>query len=60
MGNQFWFKPKTSGYGATPTTWEGWTVMAIYGAIILACVVVMFPEFGALLFEPLCAPADWS
>jgi small-conductance mechanosensitive channel len=41
VGNQFWFKPKTFGYGATPATWEGWTVMAIYGAIILACAVVM-------------------
>jgi hypothetical protein len=42
MGNEFWFKPKTFGYGATPTTWEGWTVMAVYGAVIIGCIVVIY------------------
>jgi hypothetical protein len=41
MGHEFWFKPKTFGYGATPTTWEGWAVVAVYGVVILACVVAM-------------------
>ncbi len=22
----YWFKPKRYGYGATPTTWQGWAV----------------------------------
>jgi hypothetical protein len=22
----YWFKPKTYGYGATPVTWQGWLV----------------------------------
>ena len=26
MANKYWFKRKTYGYGATPTTWEGWLV----------------------------------
>jgi hypothetical protein len=41
MGHEFWFKPKTFGYGATPTTWEGWAVVAVYSLVILACVVAM-------------------
>jgi hypothetical protein len=41
MSHEFWLKPKTLGYGAVPTTWEGWTVVAAYGAVIVACVVVM-------------------
>ena len=24
MNHAYWFKPKPIGYGATPTTWEGW------------------------------------
>jgi hypothetical protein len=41
MGHEFWFKPKTFGYGATPTTWEGWAVVAVYALVIMACVVAM-------------------
>ena len=26
----FWFKPRRYGYGATPTTWQGWAVVAAY------------------------------
>jgi hypothetical protein len=32
--NEFWFKPKTFGYGATPSTWQGWAFLALYFAII--------------------------
>ena len=28
--NKYWFKPKGFGYGATPTTWEGWLVVIIF------------------------------
>ena len=41
MGNEFWFRPKTFGYGATPTTWQGWAVIAGYGLVILGCVAAM-------------------
>jgi hypothetical protein len=37
--HEFWFKPKSFGYGATPTTWEGWAVLAIYLLAVAACVV---------------------
>ena len=26
----FWFKPRRYGYGATPTTWQGWALVAAY------------------------------
>jgi hypothetical protein len=41
MTHQFWFKPKTFGYGAVPTTWEGWAVVAVYVAVVTACVIAM-------------------
>jgi hypothetical protein len=28
--NEYWFRPKTYGYGATPVTWEGWVVVVAY------------------------------
>jgi len=34
--NEFWFAPKTYGYGATPVTWEGWVCVAIYVAVVAA------------------------
>jgi hypothetical protein len=34
--NKIWFKRKLYGWGWTPSSWEGWLVMALYlGALIL-------------------------
>lgn len=35
MANRYWFRQKTQGYGVVPATWEGWTVFAVYSALIL-------------------------
>jgi|TARA_B100002003_G_C13913195_1_gene444343 hypothetical protein len=35
MTNKYWFKPKSYGYGATPTTWEGWAFTAAFIAVVL-------------------------
>ena len=35
----YWFKPKQYGYGATPTTWQGWTLTL---ATVVAMVTVSF------------------
>jgi|TARA_B100001971_G_C17645517_1_gene265457 hypothetical protein len=35
MKNKYWFKRKAYGYGATPTTWEGWLVTLGFVAIII-------------------------
>ena len=43
--NEYWFRPKTYGYGATPTTWEGWAVTA--GAVIvIAAAALLIPNYG--------------
>ena len=42
--NEFWFTPKLKGYGATPSTWEGYTLVAVFAAIVLCCVVVMLRQ----------------
>jgi len=35
MLNKYWFKPKRWGYGAYPSTWEGWLVtVALIGFTI--------------------------
>jgi hypothetical protein len=41
MTHEFWFKPKTYGYGATPVTWEGWALVAAYVLLISAAMVVL-------------------
>jgi hypothetical protein len=51
MANQFWFKPKTYGYGNTPSTWEGWALTLGFVAFIAAMTVAM--ETGA-------APLSWG
>lgn len=33
--SEHWFKPRRYGYGATPTSWEGWLVIAGYIALIV-------------------------
>jgi hypothetical protein len=45
---KLWFKAKRYGYGWYPASWQGWTVMLIYG-ILFACLVVAF-EFN--LYRP--------
>lgn len=34
----YWFKRKAFGWGWTPVTWQGWLVILVYIAIILALV----------------------
>jgi hypothetical protein len=37
--NTHWFKPKEFGLGATPTTWEGWAVIAAYVVVVLGATL---------------------
>jgi hypothetical protein len=41
-----WFRPKTYGYGATPTTWQGWLSVAAFIAVevILAWAILGFDD----------------
>jgi hypothetical protein len=40
-----WFRPKKFGYGATPVTWQGWTVVAV-GVIAIAAAarLILIPH----------------
>jgi hypothetical protein len=33
--SRYWFKPKRYGYGAVPTTWEGWAFTTLILVVIL-------------------------
>jgi hypothetical protein len=48
---RYWFKPKRYGYGAIPTTWEGWlTIVSAIAvtAALLAAEVVLARRFGTV------------
>ena len=34
-----WFKPKRYGYGATPTTWQGWALTVGFAAAVFALIL---------------------
>ena len=38
--NQYWFKPKKFGYGATPSTWEGWLTTLAFIVFFVFIVIV--------------------
>ncbi|MDM7930449.1 hypothetical protein [Tabrizicola sp.] len=46
--SEFWFKPKTHGYGAAPRNWKGW-------AAILLVILVSLALVGWLLLLPLAS-----
>ncbi|MDQ4212904.1 hypothetical protein [Microbacterium capsulatum] len=35
-----WFRPKRTGWGWSPNTWQGWLITALAVAIIIAAVVL--------------------
>jgi hypothetical protein len=39
---KYWFRQKSFGYGATPTTWQGW-ILTIAGCLAIFAVVLMGP-----------------
>jgi hypothetical protein len=39
---RYWFRQKSFGYGATPITWQGWTLT------VVSCMAL----FGVVLFGP--------
>jgi hypothetical protein len=38
MQTKLWFKRKKYGWGWTPSTWQGWLVIAIYLALVFGIV----------------------
>jgi hypothetical protein len=33
---KYWFRQKRYGYGATPTSWQGWLLIAVSIAVVIA------------------------
>ena len=46
--NGYWFKPKSHGYGATPSTWQGWLATGLF-SVVLGIVAVGAFTFTASL-----------
>jgi hypothetical protein len=44
MVTQHWFKPKSFGYGATPTTWQGWVAVVAFVAIVVGLSMVILGD----------------
>ncbi len=38
---RYWFRPKRFGYGATPTTWEGWALTLGFGLAMAGSIIAM-------------------
>jgi hypothetical protein len=47
MGNAFWFKPKKFGYGAAPSTWEGWVVTTAYCVVVWVSAAILATHTGS-------------
>lgn len=48
---KYWFPAKRYGWGwGLPTTWQGWVVLLIFFALILACAFFVLPARGLLAF----------
>jgi hypothetical protein len=41
MPHRYWFKPKRFGYGAVPSTWEGWAATLVYVAGVAVAAAMM-------------------
>ena len=57
MSNAYWFKPKRIGYGATPSSWEGWALIAAYSLLLWAgtAVVVTHRDSTAIVLTAISA-----
>jgi hypothetical protein len=57
----YWFRPRRYGYGATPTTWQGWLTIiafpAVCGALALALFALLPPVLAFILFVIFMAAA---
>ena len=39
--NDYWFRPKAYGYGATPSNWKGWAATAAFVVAVLAISLLL-------------------
>ena len=42
---RYWFRAKTCGYGwGLPLRWQGWAVLLVYFALLIAVSTIVFPR----------------
>ncbi len=50
--DKYWFPAKRYGWGwGIPRTWQGWVVLAVYGAVLVAAIHFLPPAHDALTFS---------
>jgi hypothetical protein len=48
---KYWFPAKRYGWGwGVPTSWQGWTALVLFFALVLLGVFVLLPSRGPLVF----------
>ncbi len=50
--SRYWFRQKRFGYGATPCTWQGWS-LTILSLLLCAGIVLIGPGIRDNLLRPL-------
>lgn len=45
---EYWFKPKTHGYGATPMNWKGWAATALFALAVDGFATTALSALGPL------------
>ncbi len=43
---RYWFRPKRFGFGAVPSTWQGWAVGVVYVVLLVAVSIALVPLHG--------------
>ena len=52
---RYWFPAKRYGWGwGLPTAWQGWLVMVVFAALVLAGAVFILPARGHGFFVAYC------
>lgn len=57
MPDDYWFKPKTHGYGATPANWKGWAATIVVIDFLFGITLLLIgvpggsskPDFGSVI-----------
>jgi hypothetical protein len=45
----YWFKPRRYGYGASPSTWQGWATIVAFPLVCAAVALAVFAMLPAVL-----------
>jgi hypothetical protein len=53
MARPIWFRADTTGLAAYPVTWQGYVLIALYLAGLIAAAVILLPRMGQGNMSPL-------